>query len=324
MAPAPDPTPEGEPGTGSPALSVAAVARRLGVAPATLRTWDRRYGLGPSEHTAGSHRRYGPSDLGRLEVMRRLTRQGVGPAEAARVALTGDDAADSVGGAVDEDRPALVAVPSAEAAASAATAASAAVRGLARAAMALDVPAATEIIGATLDARGVVATWEQLVVPVLVGIGKRWELTGEGVEVEHVLSECVAGAFRAISSAVGAGRNARPVLLASAEEENHSLPLHALAAALAERHVASRILGPRLPSAALADAVRRSGPSAVFVWSQLPATGSAEQLGALPVQRPAPLVVAGGPGWHGSLPPGAVHVQDLGDAVTRIVLASGA
>ena len=31
-----------------PALAVAAVARRLGVAPATLRTWDRRYGLGPS------------------------------------------------------------------------------------------------------------------------------------------------------------------------------------------------------------------------------------------------------------------------------------
>ncbi|MEY3685921.1 MAG: hypothetical protein RJB00_871, partial [Actinomycetota bacterium] len=29
-------------------LTVASVARRLGIAPATLRTWDRRYGLGPS------------------------------------------------------------------------------------------------------------------------------------------------------------------------------------------------------------------------------------------------------------------------------------
>jgi transposase-like protein len=37
-----------------PILTVAAVASRLGVAPATLRTWDRRYGLGPSEHTAGA------------------------------------------------------------------------------------------------------------------------------------------------------------------------------------------------------------------------------------------------------------------------------
>jgi MerR family transcriptional regulator, light-induced transcriptional regulator len=68
-------------------LTVAAVARRLGVAPSTLRTWDRRYDLGPSAHTAGSHRRYGPHDLARLVVMRRLTLEGVPPAEAARIAL---------------------------------------------------------------------------------------------------------------------------------------------------------------------------------------------------------------------------------------------
>src|SRR5688500_7164581 len=70
-----------------PALTVAAVARRLGVAPATLRTWDRRYGLGPSEHVAGSHRRYTRADVARLSLMRRLTLDGVPPAEAARAAL---------------------------------------------------------------------------------------------------------------------------------------------------------------------------------------------------------------------------------------------
>src|SRR5512141_2479886 len=69
-----------------PVLTVAAVARRLGVAPGTLRTWDRRYGLGPSEHTAGAHRRYGSTDLARLIVMRRLTIDGVAPAEAAEIA----------------------------------------------------------------------------------------------------------------------------------------------------------------------------------------------------------------------------------------------
>ncbi|MDO8122369.1 MerR family transcriptional regulator [Isoptericola sp. b490] len=70
------------------ALSVAAVARRLGIAPATLRTWDRRYGLGPSEHSAGAHRRYSPDDLARLLTMRRLTLEGVAPGEAARTALS--------------------------------------------------------------------------------------------------------------------------------------------------------------------------------------------------------------------------------------------
>ena len=68
-------------------LTVAAVAHRLGVAPATLRTWDRRYGLGPSEHQAGAHRRYTADDVLRLQTMRRLTLEGVPPGEAARVTL---------------------------------------------------------------------------------------------------------------------------------------------------------------------------------------------------------------------------------------------
>ncbi|GAA1850844.1 MerR family transcriptional regulator [Myceligenerans crystallogenes] len=66
---------------------MAAVAKRLGVAPATLRTWDRRYGLGPSGRTAGSHRRYTPDDVARLLVMRRLTLEGHAPGEAARAAI---------------------------------------------------------------------------------------------------------------------------------------------------------------------------------------------------------------------------------------------
>ena len=67
-------------------LTVAAVARRIGVAPATLRTWDRRYGLGPSEHIEGEHRRYCPSDLAKLTMMRRLIVAGVAPADAAEQA----------------------------------------------------------------------------------------------------------------------------------------------------------------------------------------------------------------------------------------------
>ncbi|HEY0187251.1 MAG TPA: MerR family transcriptional regulator [Cellulomonas sp.] len=72
----------------APTLTVAAVARRLGVAPATLRTWDRRYGLGPSDHAVGAHRRYTGADLARLMAMRALTLDGVAPSEAARIART--------------------------------------------------------------------------------------------------------------------------------------------------------------------------------------------------------------------------------------------
>ncbi|HVL85200.1 MAG TPA: MerR family transcriptional regulator, partial [Pseudonocardia sp.] len=65
-----------------PRLSVASVARRLGVAPATLRTWDRRYGIGPSGHVPGRHRRYSADDVARLELMQHALVRGASPAEA--------------------------------------------------------------------------------------------------------------------------------------------------------------------------------------------------------------------------------------------------
>lgn len=304
-------------------LTVAAVARRLGVAPATLRTWDRRYGVGPTEHTSGAHRRYSPGDIARLDVMRRLIRSGVSPAEAARVAsapaaerpaegledhAAGEPAAESSSGGGR-----VIAMP----------ASSRTARGLARAAMALDSAAATEIVSATLARHGVVWTWQQVVLPVLDGIGRRWATTGEGIEVEHLLSECVIVSLARTHSSIPEPVNARPVLLAAAEDELHTLPLYVLAGALSERQISSRVLGARVPADALADAVRRSGPAAVFVWSQLRPTGDPAKLLSLPRMRPAPVVVVGGPGWAAQ-PPGTVLAGDLDDAVALIADAVGA
>ncbi|WP_328498305.1 MerR family transcriptional regulator [Streptomyces sp. NBC_00414] len=87
--PAPEPTSEstGEPvGTG---ITTGGLARRLGVSPTTLRSWDRRYGLGPAVRADGRHRRWTPQDVAVLEAMCRLTSAGVPPAEAARAARAG-------------------------------------------------------------------------------------------------------------------------------------------------------------------------------------------------------------------------------------------
>ncbi|WP_231134832.1 MerR family transcriptional regulator [Motilibacter deserti] len=323
-----------------PALTVAAVARRLGVAPATLRTWDRRYGLGPSSHTAGAHRRYTAADLARLTLMRRLTLEGVSPAEAAAIALA--RAGEAQPHAPEPERPhplpaevtrlrtAGSGVPTAALPTSAATpgggrvlaipGGSAASRGLARAAMALDAHVCREILRASLQARGVVSTWDGLLSPVLAGIGARWAETGEGVEVEHLLSEVVMGALRAYPESVTTPVNGRPVLLACSEHDQHSLPLHVLAAALAERSVATRLLGAQVPARALSDAVRRTGPVAVFLWASLPVHADPAMLAGLPVQRPSAVTLLGGPGWAGRpYPPSAELVGSLSGAVEAVL-----
>jgi DNA-binding transcriptional MerR regulator len=411
--------------TPSPMLTVAAVARRLGVAPSTLRTWDRRYDLGPSAHTAGSHRRYGPQDLARLVVMRRLTLEGVPPAEAARIALAAplDAPPDAPGHLVPgydantHTRPGEVValhdrsrrhqegatpeeqdgeddadVPSGESPSAAAAApgspppeaavphlpewrppavpaargrrteldpglwhqesarhervvpawpfgaagvrapvrsgggrvvalpdGSPAARGLARAAMSLDSGEVQRLFGDAVTAFGVRAAWETMAMPVLQSIGERWRVTGDGVDVEHAFSEALTGVLRTVTASLRRPRNVRPVVLACAEGDYHTLPLHALAAALAEEGVGVRLLGVGMPPAALVAAVRRTGPATVFLYARL-RVRDVQVLHMLPRQRPAPRLVVGGPGWHRlELPPQVTAADGLGDAIDRVL-----
>ncbi|MFZ9283363.1 MAG: MerR family transcriptional regulator [Candidatus Nanopelagicales bacterium] len=296
------------------ALTVAAVARRLGVAPATLRTWDRRYGITPSDRTSGGHRRYTPEDVALLDRMRRLVILGLPPAEAARLAHTG---ADPLGIQQDISAPAgggnVVALPGATATA----------RGLARAATALDSAAMMQIVSEAISERGVIWTWEQVVSPVLISLGKRWETTGDGIEIEHLLTDALITSFKGVISRLQHPINPRAILLACAPDELHSLPTFVLAAALAERRIAAKTLGPRVPTSALVSAVKKTGPAAVLVWAQMTNVGNPQVLTELPNLRPTPLVIAAGPGWSSDLPADVVRSRNMSDALNRISEAAG-
>lgn len=321
-------------------LTVAAVARRLGVAPATLRTWARRYDLGPSRHTAGSHRRYTVEDFSRLVVMRRLTHEGVPPSEAARIAaqtppdqLAGIGLAEvSVLNPADSRSGRGSGLPGADESLLPRDLARVlplqdsrrVARGLARAALSMDARGVAELLRRQLAAAGVVATWDEVIVPVLEGIGARWEATGEGVEIEHQFAETIVAALGSITGRLETPRNSAQVLLSCAAEEQHSLPLYALAAALAERGIDARVLGARMPTEALAAAVRRTGPAVVLVYASMPVEpATLEQV--LRRTRPTPHVLLGGPGWgEGSLPGFAERVDSLSRAVVWVAEAVSA
>ncbi len=292
----------------SDGLSPGAVSRRLGIAVTTLRTWHQRYGLGPSGHAHGSHRRYNEEDLVRLETMRRLTSEGVPAAEAARIAGSGDVTtlrqARAGGG---HTIPVGRASPQA--------------RGLARAATRLDMATVRSLVATAVAEHGVVSAWTELLVPVLIGIGKRHAATQRLVEVEHLLSRCIGEVLGSVPRPPAGSTSS--VLLACADEEQHSLPLEALAAALAERGLASHLLGARVPLDALLDAARRTGPAMVVIWAQTPHTADPAQLSALLdlPNRPA-LIVAAGPGWGSDLPPAALTPSSLAEALSLAIAVS--
>ncbi|MGB7983493.1 MAG: B12-binding domain-containing protein, partial [Candidatus Nanopelagicales bacterium] len=192
------------------------------------------------------------------------------------------------------------------------------VRGLARAAMALDTLACQRTVSAALAEQGALATWDDLVRPVLAALGEKWSQTDRGVEIEHAFSMVVAGALAAHSARLARPLNTRPVLLASAPEELHDLPLLALQAALSELGVLSLVLGARTPDHALRDAVARVGPPVIVLFAQMPGAAQPD----LPAVRPAPTVLRGGPGWATGSPP-AGRIAGLGDAVGAVCMAMG-
>ena len=308
---------------GEVGFSVGAVARRLGVAPSTLRTWNRRYGIGAQELSPGRHRRYTAQDITRLEHMQRLILRGAAPADAAQAALASQL---SPVRASAPDLPAARPGPGHGAGGQrlGLPGASSAARGLARAALAMDDALMDEIIRAALLRDGVIPAWQGLLIPVLTGIGIRYEQTGTCVEAEHLLSSVTLAALATLLPYGAGPADDRPVLLACAAGEQHSLPLYALAAALAECAVSARMLGAALPYASLVAAVRRIGPAAVFLWSQVPDTGDPAALPDLRPRRPGARLLLGGPGWpRDGLPEGSRWIGTLPDAVTEVMASLG-
>lgn len=290
-----------------PTLKVAAVARRLGVAPATLRTWSRRYGLGPSAHVAGSHRQYTSGDVMRLVVMRRLTLEGVAPADAARVAL--ETSADlSAGGG--SGITALAGLASMNG--SPTTPLHDLVRRLSAAAVRADSSTCARLVREAIAANGVVPTWTQVLQPVLADAGRRFAGSGDGIDVEHLLSTVVLGEL-VRATALVPGEPA--ALLACAPHEDHWLPLHALAAALGEIGIGARVLGQAVPAPALGEAMRRTAPQVAVVLAL-----RAPQEDPLPLLReasPTTRLFATGPGWGQGRPDVGLLVS-LPDAVAEV------
>lgn len=273
-----------------PRYTVGVVAERLGLPIATLRSWNQRYGIGPSNHSPGRHRLYSELDIKVVEKMHGLVAAGVSPSSAARVAL---DAIVPVRGDTDS---------------------------LLRAAFSLDVAGVGGQMDRHLRHSGVVDTWEQLIRPAFVAIEAR-QADGDGcIDVEHALSWAVSRSLQRLPGKLAT--NSAPIILACTEAETHTLPLEALRAALSERGHGALMLGADVPSVALVDAIaRRARPAQVVLWSQSAATADVAAAEAVLAER-ARLFV-GGPGWASAkLPKKAIRVDSLHSAVRAVIDAA--
>jgi DNA-binding transcriptional MerR regulator len=285
--------------------SVGRVSDRLGIPTPTLRSWDRRYGVGPSQRTHGGHRRYSEDDIRRVRVMALFIDRGVPAQSAARVAT-----------AMDSDRLRI------ETEADQGTRDDG-VRGrvaaICRAAVALDHASLAALYQQVLREHDLVTAWTEVLSPALQRIGDQWGTGALGVESEHLASELLVTELRAIIHATRPTRPRHDVVLASADDEQHYLPLLALQAELSRRGLSVSYLGPRMPTQALSEVLRTRRPDRVFLWASLGRASNEPIWQTLNIVDHPLLVVIGGPGWPTALPPVSPRVRvrrahDLGGA----------
>ncbi|MDY0060785.1 MAG: MerR family transcriptional regulator [Myxococcota bacterium] len=230
-------------------LRIQAMARATGVPAATLRAWERRYGVPRPGRGENRYRLYDEADLQLVLRMVQLTRLGLGPAEAARQALA-------------EERLPLAPGPPTPAG-EGWTPLPPAARAIVEAAARLD-PAGIE--QAVRDALAGDRPWEayrDLLAPALRGLGEAWASGWLGVAGEHLASRVIERALDEQLRELTLAPDAPRLLLASVAGELHALPLLGVALEAAASGWRALLLGSRVPPEALAEAVRRLDPDAV-------------------------------------------------------------
>ncbi len=263
------------------ALRIGEVARRTGVAVATLRAWERRYDLLDPDRTEGGHRLYRESDVQRVKAMSRLLADGWSAAAAAREVLREPATVTTLrpisgGGEGDTD------------------AATALIDRLDAAIDGFDGPSADLVVDDVLARLEVPRALDEVILPVLRKVGEGWQDDPRVIAREHFATNTLRPRLQRLLRATG-GVAGRTLLAATPEAEEHDLGLLASAAVAAHAGWKVHFLGSRTPTAAIERGVVQLGPEVVLVGAVFPTHAQ-----AFLADRPdfgSAGVVIGGPGF---------------------------
>ncbi|MDX1511658.1 MAG: MerR family transcriptional regulator [Nitriliruptorales bacterium] len=281
-------------------LRIGEFSERVGVTPDLLRAWERRYGLLQPERSSGGFRLYTREDIERVERMRELLDGGLSAAEAARQAIEEQQSPAQPIGVPARPADPDVLEQSAEQLVSA----------LER----FNEPAAQEIIDTLVATWGIEVVMRDVLMPVMVRIGERWEEGTLTVGQEHFAAGLVRG--RLLSLARGWGQGIGPrAILATPPGEDHDLGLVAFGLALWRRGWSISLLGANTPADAIVAAVEQLTPDALVLSAVKRERLLAIEAAIAEVGRRVPVAIGGhGADDHVAETLGAIHLA--GDVVT--------
>jgi DNA-binding transcriptional MerR regulator len=254
------------------------LSRRVKVSAATLRAWERRYGLLAPERSPSGYRLYGSDDEARVLHMRELQRRGFAAAEAARLARSRveqeqvDSAADALGDEALHDL-CIRLVTQLEG---------------------FDEAGAQATLDRVLTAVRLETALDSLVLPAMREIGRRWECSEVTVGQEHFATAVVHGRMLALARGWDQGLGPR-ALLACPAGEQHCLGVIAMGLALRQQGWRVAYIGADAPADGIAHAISTLSPAIAVLaaFRSKPFLDGARELRAA---SSATRILIGGPG----------------------------
>jgi DNA-binding transcriptional MerR regulator/methylmalonyl-CoA mutase cobalamin-binding subunit len=227
--------------------TVKRAAELTGVAPDTLRAWERRYGVVVPQRSEGGYRLYDDLALRRLAAMKALVDGGWSTAQAARRVL------DEVSDDADDGTPDPI------------TSTVGDVDALARVGRDLDGVA----LEAALDEGFAAGSFEQVadgwLMPALYRLGSGWRSGEVGVAGEHFVSAAVQRRLAALFDAASCGATGPVAVVGLARGSRHELGVLAFAVALRRVGLDVVYVGGDLPPEAWVSTVRSRGAALAVI-----------------------------------------------------------
>ncbi len=229
----------------------------VGVPVATLRAWQRRYGVVNPGRSASGYRLYGVDDIAVLRRMQTLVASGWSPKEAAAAAVSAESDLETEPTSVPRDKP-----PRSRSGRRAGTE----MGDLVAAAAALDPAAITRL----LDDHFARGSFEQVVdgwlLPELERLGRAWAGGAVSVAGEHLVAAAVLRRLSAAFDAAALDSGRSPLLLTGLPPGcRHELGILAFATAARRQGLAVVYLGADLPLRDWLTAADRHQPDAVVI-----------------------------------------------------------
>lgn len=219
------------------ALTIREVSDLLAVPAPTLRSWERRRAMPSVTRDDHGHRRYTREDVALLQRMR--------------------------------DQRALGVKVSAAAAAATAAQPEVQCQRLLSAIEQLDADETTRLLDASVEAHGLGLTLDQVLLPSMREVGKRWSRGECDIAHEHLATNTVLGWLARRAAHAPAPSNTRPVVLSCGPLDQHTISLEAFALLLRQERLDCRNLGALTPPASLRHAVQQCSARAVVLVCQL-------------------------------------------------------